>query len=116
MKRPFQVGDRVAVYGWAEDLGRGSDGQTVFCNGTRGVFQKANKDDPSLVTIKPDQGAGYLEVHPQQLRRLIKKERKVIYVTMHKSGIATGNFNDVCAGLTFDEQYVFVEHRPKRKP
>ena len=71
-----------------------------------------------ILLVKPDAGGGSISFHPQQCRRLVKKERKRIWVTWPKY-----HFNEYEANISLKEPketsfptdiYEFVEVRKKK--
>lgn len=93
----FKVGDRVAVYG-------SSRGDALFSEGARAVIV-AGPDSESFLEIQFEAGAREKGlVHPKQCRRLVKKERRCIWVD-------EPNLRDL-AKTKGGQREVFISTRP----
>lgn len=114
MKKPFQVGDRVAVYG---SFSPKHGGSVRYLDGDRGTllssdngagfevrldvpFRDINLMDPDVID----------SVHPKQCRRLVKRElRKVAVSWAEDSGFNTRLIQG--SPLKPGTTWVFVEER-----
>lgn len=72
MKKPFVVGERVAVY----IAGTRSVGRVLA------LLEFGNLK----IKCKPGEAYGYRIVHPKQCRRLVRKERRVIWISKEALG------------------------------
>ncbi len=94
MKRPFQVGDRVVVYG-VLGIHPCDPSEVLYANsGYRG--QVTSRFEANPVTVRLDGygiiPAGHLvEIHPKQCRRL-KKARRRVWINSYPDG-SLGNTN-----------------------
>jgi hypothetical protein len=96
----FKVGDRVAVYGF---LRKPKSSEVYrYCRGDRGTVLHAYSYDE--VRVRLDSGEES-EVHPKQLRRLVKKERRRVWIS--ESGL-----NDGCGYIALNEAK-FAEYEDK---
>lgn len=89
MSSKFKVGDRVRVYGWfSPEVGGGGD----YLDGAKGEiieYSEVNMwlriflDEPisEHVGLTLNERRTIADVHPKQCRRLVKKERRRIWVS-----------------------------------
>jgi hypothetical protein len=76
MKRPFQVGDRVAVYGLDGNCELVRIKTTITGFASSGQLYLDEKDTVRLTVPKYD----FSVAHPKQCRRLVKKVRRRIWI------------------------------------
>lgn len=80
----FKVGDRVAVYG-------GNSGKTLWVNGKPGTIVCIFHNDGRLNVNFDDKKLGQARTfHTKQCRRLVKKERRKILVSISQTGEIRG--------------------------
>lgn len=112
MKKPFQVGDRVAVYGPGMLGGVASgDGKSQ----RRGaVIQVPNELNLYVHIVVRLDGGGDVAVHPKQCRRLVKRERRRITLYADSDGSAVwGKVVTAVGEFKPAERVEFVEVRRK---
>jgi hypothetical protein len=106
MKKPFQVGDRVAVYGhggigWKRWTGRVLDP-------TKG----AEILGPDFIRVEIEKLNEVVHAHEKQCRRLVKKPRRRVWLgedDMKEKGLVTGWGGIVDISATGKPEKGFVE-------
>lgn len=83
MKEPFKIGDRVAVY------------QSFFGRSERNIGLVIDTGNQAI-KVQHDSGLMWI-LHPKQCRRLVKKERRRIWV-LREPGFALGDIRDYEVG------------------
>jgi hypothetical protein len=87
----FKVGDRVAVYGHMAHTGRRFVG--VVAEKSRQTSEQFRGDDYILVRPGRDKDGGYF-CSPKQCRRLVKKERRRVWVGLRRYVLGNGTYHD----------------------
>lgn len=89
MKKPFVVGDRVSIYGFVKKLGLPNDSGFYF-DGQKG---KITQIDHSQIVITLDDrksiDSHFVYCHKNQLRHLIKKERRRFWVNRYLTNLSS---------------------------
>jgi hypothetical protein len=78
MKKPFQVGDRVAVYGHER-------GKLRQCGTVEGMKGEEPISFPDTIKVRIHPGCA-LYCHPKQCRRLVKKPRRRVWIEESELG------------------------------
>lgn len=97
MKKPFQVGDRVRAYSWAAVYA----GRVIRVEGDR-------------VYLGLD-GGGNLDFHPKQCRRLVRKERRRVWVKLPTDFHPQHRANGMVSVDPVDGWVEFIEVRRKKQ-
>lgn len=113
MKNPFEVGDRVAVYT--------ADGRfTGDIIGVFGVHCIRVDYHPGQINASTGGVVGWAQVNPKQCRRLIKRERRRIWISetalalLKKDDPAIQDNNWVSLERVLDDDVEFVEARRRK--
>ena len=82
----FKVGDRVAIFGYhGSRLGSGN--ADFYARGTRATVVQVCNDSEIIVKS----GRSEFEIHPKQCRRLVKKERRRMWLDFDGGRNTIGN-------------------------
>jgi hypothetical protein len=83
MKKPFQVGDRVAVYGLDGNCELVRIKTTITGLPANGQLYLDEKDTVKTTVPRYD----FSMAHPKQCRRLVKKPRRRVWVNQYTEGV-----------------------------
>lgn len=116
MKRPFEVGERVRVWGAGWQT-RGFGDELKFSETVQSPWSaKVIKIDCGNLIVRRDgdNPGDLLSVYPQQCRRLVKKPRRRVWVSFKRVPGMDEHPDEVFAIKTKSDLVEFIERRGKR--